>query len=67
MIIQDGRERALECEDCPEQTDPFDKDDFKLMIETARKDGWRIVMIMGEWKHYCPDCFAGYVKAKAGL
>ncbi len=58
-ILKDGRERAIECDECPATTDPFDKDDFNQMVETAKKDGWSIKLVGGEWSHRCPDCKGG--------
>jgi Fe2+ or Zn2+ uptake regulation protein len=55
-IIKDGRERQLECDGCPATTDPFDHEDFQLMIDTAKRDGWQITSQNGEWSHICPDC-----------
>lgn len=70
-IIADGRERAIECDECPEMTDPFDKSDFDLMVQTAKNDGWLIRFADGEWSHTCPSCKAGdrlaAARAKFGL
>lgn len=58
-IIKDGRERAIECDECPTTTDPFDRDDFQQMVDTAKADGWLIKQEGGEWTHKCPDCKGG--------
>ena len=65
-VLQDGRERMLECEACPATTDPFDRDDFEQMIRTARDDGWLIKTdAKGVWTHTCPDCKSGDRLARA--
>lgn len=58
-IIRDGREQAIECDTCPETTQPMDRNDFETMIQTAKADGWRIAAVGGGWEHTCPGCLAG--------
>ena len=55
-IIKDGSERAIECDRCPETTDPMDKDDFRQMVAIAIADGWKIELVNGEYSHLCPGC-----------
>ncbi len=58
-IIKNGRERAIECDECPETTDEFDKDDFAQMVATAKADGWQIEPTGDGYSHRCPDCRVG--------
>jgi hypothetical protein len=34
----------------------FDKDDFDIMIQHAKDEGWRIFKVGREWKHTCLSC-----------
>ena len=58
MTIQrDGRNQYLECEECTETTEPFDRDDFAEMIQSAKDAGWQIKQdSRGAWLHHCPGC-----------
>jgi hypothetical protein len=58
-ILSDGRERAIECDQCPETTQPMDRDDFETLISTAKNDGWLIRLENGEYVHTCSGCRAG--------
>jgi len=31
-------------------------DNFKDGLEELKKEGWRAVLVAGEWHHYCPEC-----------
>lgn len=57
-VIRDGRERALECDQCGEQTDPMPEDEFDQMVKTAKADGWLVVLQPDGWSHTCPSCQA---------
>lgn len=68
-IHRDGREQYLECEECPETSDPGQN--FEEMIGAAKSKGWKIILAGGEWLHTCPDCKSGdrlaAARAKFGL
>ena len=49
----------LECEDCPETTDPYGRDDFEVMIADAKAAGWSIYLAGHRWEHKCPTCKHG--------
>lgn len=53
-IHRDGREQYLECEECPETSDP--SENFEQMIGAAKSKGWIIKLEGGEWTHTCKDC-----------
>ena len=51
-----GNEQFLECEECPETTDSYDRDEFDEMIRAAKEAGWSIQQEGSSWTHKCPDC-----------
>ena len=56
-IHREFKTQFLECEACPETTEPFDRDDFREMIESAKDAGWEIMQdSSGQWGHLCPAC-----------
>lgn len=55
-VLTDGRERALECDECPETTTPMDKNDFEVMVASVKSDGWEIRFNGTEYTHKCPGC-----------
>lgn len=47
----------LICDECENnETDLQDKDDFDVLIDEAKQDGWLITKDDGKWKHICPRC-----------
>lgn len=58
MIERQYGKIALSCdEECGDHNLDFhDPDDFDVMIDEAKSDGWRIFKWGGEWKHICPFC-----------
>lgn len=62
-----GKKRFIECDHCPETTDEFDKDDFDILIATAREQGWDIRPGRDGYDHKCPGCKADRVGAQRRL
>lgn len=58
-ILKDGRDRQLECEECAETTEVYDKDDFDLMIADAKRAGWTIRLSGSSYTHTCSGCSRG--------
>lgn len=56
MIERQYGGQCIVCDDCGEETADYDNDEFALMIQQAKEDGWKITQEDGEWCHYCPDC-----------
>lgn len=56
-LMRDGSRQYLECEDCTETTDEFEREDFELLIATAKDAGWQMRQDgRGTWLHHCPSC-----------
>jgi hypothetical protein len=61
-IEYEGRKMSLACEDCGTVQDKaYDRDDFHIMIQDAKDDGWRVRSRPAragglEWQHFCGDC-----------
>lgn len=49
----------MECNSCKDTSEVFNEDDFYVMIEKAKSDGWWMKKLPnGIWEHTCPDCVA---------
>lgn len=47
----------LICDDCGDSQDrTYASDEFDVMVSDAKRDGWKIQKIDGEWAHFCPSC-----------
>ena len=57
-VVRDGKERALECDQCGEQTDPMPEDEFQRLVSIAKTDGWDVKLQPDGWAHTCPSCRA---------
>lgn len=45
------------CDECRNSAGrTFDRDDFDVMIQHAKDEGWRIFKQGKRWKHNCADC-----------
>lgn len=57
MIERSGGRIELNCDECGDSPGrSFDKDDFDIMIDHAKHEGWRIFKEGKQWLHHCPDC-----------
>lgn len=54
-----GNWRSLECDECGEELEEFEKDDFDVMIADAKAKDWTINNDCGTWHHFCPSCVLG--------
>lgn len=34
----------------------YEQEDFKILLEDIKLEGWRIRREAAEWTHLCPDC-----------
>lgn len=59
MIQKYGDQIQLTCDQCGEESDAYHEDEFTIMIEGAKKDGWKIHRPDGDWKHLCSECSEG--------
>lgn len=60
-VHYDGNTTFLECEECPETTDCYEREaGFDEMIREALGAGWTIsrapINEGGGYTHYCPSC-----------
>lgn len=52
-----GYKREVTCDGCGHGFGKsFDADDFDVMIDEAKKAGWKIRKEDEGWAHYCPSC-----------
>ena len=56
MINRYGTRVELVCNECGGTSADEDQDDFEIMIEDAKRDGWVFSKAGRNWKHICPDC-----------
>jgi hypothetical protein len=56
MIEREAGQMQLVC-DATSVRHPrsYDHDDFEVMIEDAKSDGWIVKIEKGDWKHYSPE------------
>lgn len=52
--MYDGAHIFLECEECPETTESYGRDDFDTMIAEAKAAGWHVYLAGHRWEHKCP-------------
>ena len=64
-INRDRDVSEVQCDTCGEITKEYDKEDFYVMIEDIKSDGWHMKRDdkTGEWEHTCPTC----VKKQEGM
>lgn len=51
---EDMEQMTMECDLCSFAS-TFDGT-WSDCIAEAKKEGWRVVKVGGEWRHYCEDC-----------
>ena len=57
MIERHSGRQQLVCDTCDHpQRSTYAASDFDIMLEDAKRDGWIIASVKGEWQHTCPDC-----------
>lgn len=61
----DFDQQFLECEECSETTDTYERDEFSEMIRAAKEAGWIVRQDANGWIHTCPDCSGGGRLARA--
>lgn len=55
-LIREYGKIQFECDECGNTTKTHDKDDFDILKDNAKSDGWKTYKEGNEWKHRCPDC-----------
>lgn len=49
----------VSCDGCAhgeERISTDDADSFRDVVDEIKERGWRVSLISGEWRHFCPDC-----------
>ena len=52
------------CDSCGAELEGYF--DFQEAVDGMRANGWKTVMLGGEWVNYCPDCAAKLTRPGAG-
>lgn len=57
MSIQNERRRVIvDCDSCSEQFSGEIDEEFGDVLSAAKREGWHVAKIAGEWLHGCPKC-----------
>lgn len=56
MISRKPRQVTIECDSCPETFAGELDEEFTIVWESAKREGWRTRKIANEWLHGCPNC-----------
>ncbi len=56
MINRKARQITIECDSCPETFAGEMNEEFTIVWESAKREGWRTRKIADEWLHGCPNC-----------
>lgn len=57
-INRDGKRIEVQCDTCSETSDEYVEEDFYVMIEEIKSQGWLMNQdfTTREWRHICPTC-----------
>ena len=58
MIDRQGNKVLIECDSCDEVFEGHQDGPFEEVWPEARREGWKVRKIAGEWLHGCPKCGA---------
>lgn len=56
MIEKEAGQMQIVCECGTAQTRTYLADEFDVMVSDARREGFVIAKVAGEWQHTCQDC-----------
>lgn len=56
MIERHAGLQQIVCECGASQTRTYQADEFDVMVSDARREGFVIAKVAGEWQHTCQDC-----------
>ncbi|RUU29708.1 hypothetical protein [Mesorhizobium sp. M6A.T.Ce.TU.016.01.1.1] len=56
MIEKLAGQQQIVCECGASQTRTYQADEFDVMVSDARREGFVITKVSGEWQHTCEDC-----------
>jgi hypothetical protein len=52
-----GGRMQITCDTCPaSQRDSYGKDEFHVMTQDAKAEGWHFEKKHDGWDHFCPGC-----------
>jgi hypothetical protein len=56
-IVRHEGKQQITCDSCPSShRKVYDAEDFDIMLDDIKADGWRIVLRAGAWTHICSSC-----------
>lgn len=56
MIERHSGRMQIVCDCGFSQSRSYEADEFDVMVSDARREGFVIVRVAGEWTHTCQDC-----------
>ena len=56
MIDRQHGKIVIECDSCNETFEGEQGEEFDVVWNAAKRDGWRTRKIADEWLHGCPKC-----------
>lgn len=56
MIERYSGNVEMVCDGCGESAGVYPSDDFEVMVQDAKRKGWRNQKIKGDWHNYCDTC-----------
>jgi hypothetical protein len=58
MIEREGGRVVICCDSCSEVHEGDPGGDFNEVWDEAKREGWHVFQVKGEWIHTCPVCDA---------
>ncbi|MBP2560802.1 hypothetical protein J2857_003571 [Neorhizobium galegae] len=56
-IVKHESKMEITCNSCPvTYCRSYAEEDFSILLEDIKAEGWRIKREAAEWTHRCPDC-----------
>lgn len=55
-VVRRRQNRCIACDHCGEESEEYNDDNFRQMIDDLKEEGWLITMINGRSWHLCTDC-----------
>lgn len=51
-----GRQVIVDCDSCSAQFAGEIDEEFAEVLAGAKREGWKVAKVAGEWLHGCPKC-----------
>ena len=55
-IEREGRMIVVDCDSCSDRFKGEPGEEFRDVLDAAKRDGWHVALIAKEWLHGCPKC-----------